>query len=111
MTDLSQMSMDELLQQQEAIKAAMEEKKADALKELQAELVTLDHKAQQLGSSVLELLGGSKGGKAPKAKAAPKYAHPENPSLTWAGRGARPKWLAEMLDAGAKIDDFLIKKD
>ena len=110
MTDLSQMSMDELLKFQADIEEVMKSKKAEELKSVQEELLLLDHKAQQLGSSALELLG-SKGGKATKAKAPAKYAHPENPSLTWAGRGARPKWLSEMLDAGASIDDFLIKKD
>lgn len=24
-----------------------------------------------------------------------KYRHPENPELTWSGRGREPKWLAE----------------
>ena len=110
MTDLSQMSMDELLQHQEAIKAAMESKKADELKYIQAELVALDQTAQKLGSSALELLSG-KGGKSQKAKATPKYAHPENPSLTWSGRGRYPEWVKDHIENGGDKDDFLIKKD
>lgn len=42
-------------------------------------------------------------------KVAPqKYAHPENPSLTWSGRGRKPKWVAEALDQGKQLDDLLI---
>ncbi len=111
MADLSQMSMDELLKYQADIAAAMEAKKSEELKSVQAELLLLDHKAQQLGSSALELLGGNKAGKAPKAKAAPKYAHPENAAETWSGRGRMPVWMKEYVDNGGDKDDLLIKKD
>lgn len=40
---------------------------------------------------------------------APKYAHPENPSLTWSGRGRTPKWVTEMQDAGRDLEDLKIK--
>ncbi|GFE65560.1 H-NS histone family protein [Litoreibacter roseus] len=43
-----------------------------------------------------------------KADSAPKFRHPENPALTWSGRGPRPKWLKEALEAGKSIDDFAI---
>lgn len=39
---------------------------------------------------------------------APKYAHPENPSLTWTGRGRKPRWVQENLDAGKSLEDLLI---
>lgn len=37
-----------------------------------------------------------------------KYRHPENPKLTWTGRGRKPVWIAEALDAGKSLDDFSI---
>ena len=37
-----------------------------------------------------------------------KYAHPDDASLTWAGRGCKPSWLDERIKAGANIGDFLI---
>jgi DNA-binding protein H-NS len=40
------------------------------------------------------------------AKVAPKYRGPGGE--TWAGRGARPRWLVAMLKQGSKLDDFLI---
>ena len=42
------------------------------------------------------------------AKAEPKYRHPENPDLTWTGRGRKPGWIAEALEAGKSLDDFAI---
>lgn len=39
---------------------------------------------------------------------APKYAHPENPELTWTGRGRKPKWVSEALDSGKSLDDLAI---
>ena len=37
-----------------------------------------------------------------------KYANPEDASQTWSGRGRRPRWVTEQLDAGRSLDDFRI---
>jgi DNA-binding protein H-NS len=42
------------------------------------------------------------------AKVPPKYRNPNEPSETWSGRGKRPRWLAQALLAGRKIEDFVI---
>ncbi|MDT1064181.1 H-NS histone family protein [Paracoccus sp. CPCC 101403] len=39
---------------------------------------------------------------------APKYAHPKNPDQTWTGRGRKPRWVQEALDAGKSLDDLAI---
>lgn len=39
----------------------------------------------------------------------PKYVHPTNPELTWAGRGRIPRWMEPFLDKGQKKEDFLIR--
>ena len=41
-------------------------------------------------------------------KVAPKYRGPGG--VTWAGRGARPRWLAAAIKGGKKLEDFLITK-
>jgi DNA-binding protein H-NS len=46
---------------------------------------------------------GLKGRKVP-----PKYRSPSGE--TWAGRGARPRWLVAALKKGKKPNDFLIDK-
>lgn len=52
--------------------------------------------------------GRRKGGPLKGRKIAPKYRGPGGE--TWAGRGARPRWLADALKGGKKLDDFLIVK-
>src|SRR5262249_28137290 len=63
----------------------------------------------------IALLGGERvrrgrgGGSALRGrKVAPKYRSPAGE--TWAGRGARPRWLVDAIKGGKKIDDFLIDK-
>jgi len=49
------------------------------------------------------------GGSALKGrKVPPKYRGPSGD--TWAGRGARPRWLVAAIKGGRKLDDFLIDK-
>lgn len=46
----------------------------------------------------------------PKRKRAPStkiYRHPENPTLTWSGRGRKPGWFAAHVDAGKDPDALL----
>jgi len=41
-------------------------------------------------------------------KVAPKYRGPKGE--TWAGRGAKPRWLVAAMKKGKKLDSFLINK-
>ena len=45
-----------------------------------------------------------------RAAAEPKFRHPTDPNLTWSGRGRRPRWLTEALEAGRDLDDLKIAK-
>jgi DNA-binding protein H-NS len=56
-----------------------------------------------IGQPKRKASSGLKGRKVP-----PKYRSPSGE--TWAGRGARPKWMAEALKKGKKMEDFLIDK-
>ncbi|TFL19447.1 H-NS histone family protein [Jannaschia formosa] len=63
------------------------------------------------GYSMADLMQGRSGGKkavAGAAKAPAKYRHPENPSLTWSGRGRQPGWYKEALAAGKSPEDMAI---
>jgi DNA-binding protein H-NS len=70
----------------------------------------LSRRAQELKSQIA-MLGGDVAGKGRRGgrKVAPKYRDPKT-GETWAGRGARPRWLVARLKAGKKPDDFLIDK-
>jgi DNA-binding protein H-NS len=85
----------------------------DALLKLRAEIErTLSSRAAQLRNELSKLSGrgGGEGGGSPlKGRKAPaKYRGPSGE--TWAGRGARPRWLVAAIKGGKKLDDFLIDK-
>lgn len=69
--------------------------------------------AKSVGMSLEELVDyGRKGKKkttSEKAPVEPKYRNPANASETWTGRGKKPRWLQAAVDAGKKLEDFLIK--
>ncbi len=100
--NLDKLSVDELQQlQKDAAKAIAnyeERKRTEALAEL-------EKVAQKHGYKLADLAGGKK---AAKAASPAKYRHPENPALTWTGRGRQPKWIKEGLEAGKSLDDFAI---
>jgi len=80
----------------------------DALLKLRGDInKILDHKANELRSQ-LSMLGVERRGSLKGKKVPPKYRSPSGE--TWAGRGARPKWLAAALKRGKKVEDFLIKR-
>ena len=78
----------------------------------------LEHRAEiekrlERMDSAIAVVGGARvvggGGSALKGrKVPPKYRGPSGE--TWAGRGARPRWLVAAIKDGKKLDDFLIDK-
>lgn len=83
--------------------------------------------AKAEGYTLIELFGikagakpGAKSTAAAKKKTAktakvakkvpPKYRNPANTKELWSGRGKQPRWLAELVKKGKKVEDFLIKK-
>lgn len=42
-------------------------------------------------------------------KVAAKYRNPTNAKESWSGRGLKPRWMAELIKKGKKVEDFLIK--
>lgn len=43
--------------------------------------------------------------------AGPKYVNPDNPAQTWSGRGQRPAWLDDALEAGHDLESLVISDD
>ena len=82
-----------------AIDTAGQRQKADAREKVEA-------LAKKLGYRLAEL---AKGARKPKRRpATPKFSHPENPALTWSGRGRKPVWFTEALAAGKTAEDMAI---
>ena len=66
----------------------------------------LETQLARMGKAIA--VSGSRGGSLRGRKVPPKYRSPSGE--TWAGRGARPRWLVAAIKSGKKIDDFLIDK-
>lgn len=64
--------------------------------------------AAEAGVTVEELYGLEERGRRTRRPAAIKFRHPEDPSLTWAGRGKQPNWLKAELEKGKSLEDFAV---
>jgi DNA-binding protein H-NS len=96
--NLSRMSVEGLMDLRKRVDEALSERRAELQQQL-ARMATIAviRRVVRGGGSVL------KGRKVP-----PKYRSASGE--TWAGRGARPRWLVAAIKGGKKLDDFLIDK-
>lgn len=102
--DLNKLSLDQLKTLSKDIDKAMKAAEKDARK---AALSDIEAAARKHGFSLSELTGKA-AKRGPKAAAAPKYRHPENPEVTWSGRGRQPVWFKEAIDGGMKPEKLAI---
>ena len=97
---LASMSIEALMKYRDEVEAALG-RKAD---ELTSQLSKLDGGAARIGRPGRRV-SSMKGRRVP-----PKYRSKANPTLTWAGRGATPRWMREeMKKRKVKKEAFLIK--
>ena len=68
-------------------------------------MTAIEEAAREHGFNLAELTG-SKPRKT--GTVAPKYANPQDPTMTWTGRGRKPRWVQENLESGKELDDLLI---
>ena len=92
--NLSGMSVEELMDLRERVDGTLHERRAELQQQLAALGVT---RIVRGGRSALK-----------RRKVPPKYRGPSGD--TWAGRGAKPRWLVDAIKGGKKLDDFLIDK-
>ena len=95
--NLSGMNVEALMDLRMRVDEMLVEHRAKLIEQLERIAVVGGTRVVRGGGSVL------KGMKVP-----PKYRGPSDE--TWAGRGARPRWLVAAMKGGKKIDDFLIDK-
>jgi len=94
---LSGMTVEELMDLQRRVDESLHRRRAELEKQLERIAVVGGARVARGGGSAL------KGRKVP-----PKYRGPSG--QTWAGRGAKPRWLVAAIKSGKKLDDFLIDK-
>ncbi|TBN40444.1 H-NS histone family protein [Paracoccus subflavus] len=68
-------------------------------------LAAIEEAAREHGFNLAELTGGKprRIGTVP-----PKYINPEDPTMTWTGRGRKPRWVQDSLEGGKQLEDLLI---
>ena len=102
--DLEALSLPDLKKMQKDIAKAIstfeDRQKAEARTKVEA-------LARELGYSLAELVGTET--KSSRSPAAAEYRHPENPAVTWSGRGRKPKWFVDALASGTTAGDLEIR--
>jgi DNA-binding protein H-NS len=96
--NLSGMTVEALMDLRKRVDEMLLERRAELQKQL-----------ERMGA--IAVVGGARvargGGSALRGrKVPPKYRN--RSGETWAGRGAKPRWLAAAIKGGKKLDDFLI---
>lgn len=67
-------------------------------------LAAVEEAAREYGFNLTELTALKTRG----STAVPKYVNPEDPEVTWTGRGRKPRWVTESLEQGKSMEDLLI---
>jgi DNA-binding protein H-NS len=99
---LASLPVDALIKLRDDV-TSMLSKQADEMRRQLARLTGTD-----VGNGVRR--GRPKGSKLKGRKVAAKYRSKKDPKLTWAGRGATPRWMRDEMKAGKlKKEAFLIK--
>ena len=94
-TNLGSMSVEQLLQLRD-----------DVGKELNRKSTELRSQLARLGGEIAPSRGRGSSLKGKKVPA--KYR--DKAGNTWAGRGAKPRWLVAAIKEGKKLEDFAIEK-
>src|SRR6516225_3689352 len=97
MAKLPGMSIEGLIDLRERVDEMLHQRRAELEKQLERFAVVG-------GARVVRGRGSALKGK----KVPPKYR--SHSGETWAGRGAKPRWLVDAIKGGKKLDDFLIDK-
>lgn len=102
--ELENLSLEDLQQLQKAVGKAIESLDDRRRKEA---LASIEARAREMGFSLAELTGTS--GRTKRSARPARYRHPENPDLTWSGRGRHPAWIKLAIESGGSLEDFEIK--
>lgn len=101
--DLDSMSMADLKKLEKRVASAIasfeDRRKAEAYEKV-------DELAKSLGFSLRDLTGTATVRK--RSRATPKYQNPDQPEVTWSGRGRKPAWFTMALESGKSPEDMEI---
>ena len=97
--DLSELELQEVIDNAaKALKVRQESKRKETINQIK-EL------AASIGVTV-DIHDGEKRSSRKGVKVPIKYRSPDDPSVTWTGRGMTPKWLQVLMDSGRDKAEF-----
>lgn len=100
--DLSKLSIEELENLARDIETEVNTRR---VAERERVLQQMRDLAASIGATPEQLFGAA--GKPTAKTVVVKYRHPDNPALTWSGRGKRPLWVVEYLTVeGRRMEDL-----
>lgn len=105
MVDLQSLSTKELISLRAQVEDLLPKKQEEALRALRqriAELVAAE--GYSLQEVLQPMLQAKKAGGRRRTSRTVKYRHPDNPSLTWSGRGKKPNWLSAWLNEHGTLE-------
>ena len=100
--DYSTLSHAQLVQMLKEIPVEIKKREKVAKRDL---IRKIEQLAEESGFSLDEVMATNKPS---TKKAAAKYANPENAEQTWTGRGRKPHWVLDALEAGQTLEDLAI---
>lgn len=103
--DLAAYSMEELTELGTAVEKRMDELKKTRIAELQQQKAALDAELAKLSGAKTSRASGEG-----RKRASPKVTHRGPNGETWSNRGAKPRWLTSLLDAGHKEEEFRVSE-
>ncbi|HEX4961183.1 MAG TPA: H-NS histone family protein [Thermoanaerobaculia bacterium] len=104
-TDLSKLSVEELESLAKDVQAEITARREAEKERVLSQMREL---AASLGLTLEEVVRLERKGGGGSGVVQAKYRNPDNPSLTWSGRGKRPTWVNDALAAGKSLDDLAV---
>ncbi len=101
--ELSKLTIEELKELMDKTKVELKKRELDEIAKAREEVLAIAHK---IGVPIAELIG-----KRPRAALGPvavRYRNPDDASQKWTGRGRKPKWVNDCIEAGKALDDLLV---
>lgn len=105
---LDQMDYKELLATKTKIEEELSAMRATALVDAGRAIQTIISESGFTEKEVFAAMKGSVRG-SEKEVGQPKYRNPSDKSKTWSGKGHRPGWVKDRLDAGNSLESLAIK--
>ncbi|EMN2988861.1 H-NS histone family protein [Acinetobacter baumannii] len=107
MSQISELSIEELKDLQLEAAKLIEIKKEQAIEDAYLKIISI---AESVGYSVEDLLkvGAANSKKKAHKSVKPRYRSKANEQDTWTGRGKQPRWLVAEIEKGAKLEDLRI---